>query len=57
MNETFYAEGNFCQWIYVYPAADLVLVRHGIDCGGAYWTELLGEIAKAVEAELAYDFR
>lgn len=52
-NEAYYAEGNFCQWIYVYPAADLVLVRNGMDCGGAYWTKLLGEIAKAIEAELA----
>lgn len=46
------AEGNFCQFIYVYPPADLVLVRHGHDCGGTYWTGLLGDIAQAVEAEL-----
>ena len=46
------AEGNFCQFIYVYPPADLVLVRHGYECGGAYWTGLLGDIAQAVEAEL-----
>lgn len=46
------AEGNFCQFIYVYPPADLVLVRHGNECGGAYWTGLLGDIAQAVEAEL-----
>jgi len=51
-NDAFYAEGNFCQFIYVYPAADLVLVRHGSDCGGAYWTGLLGEIAQAIEGEL-----
>jgi CubicO group peptidase (beta-lactamase class C family) len=47
------AEGNFCQFIYVYPPADLVLVRHGHDCGGTYWTGLLGDIAKEVEARLA----
>lgn len=48
-NKAYYAEGNFCQFIYVYPAADLVLVRHGSDCGGAYWTGLLGEIALWIE--------
>jgi hypothetical protein len=51
-NEAYYAEGDFCQWIYVYPAADLVLVRHGMNCGGVYWTGLLGEMAQAIEAEL-----
>jgi CubicO group peptidase (beta-lactamase class C family) len=51
-NEAYYAEGNFCQWIYVYPTADLVLVRHGMNCGGVYWTRLLGEMAQAIEAEL-----
>lgn len=51
-NEAYYAEGNFCQFIYVYPAADMVLVRHGSDCGGTYWTGLLGEIAQAIEEKL-----
>ncbi len=51
-NEAYYAEGNFCQFIYVYPAADLVLVRHGSDCGGVYWTGLLGDVALAIEGEL-----
>jgi CubicO group peptidase (beta-lactamase class C family) len=51
-NEAFYAEGNFCQFIYVYPEADLVLVRHGSNCGGTYWTGLLGDIATAIEIEL-----
>lgn len=51
-NEAYYAEGNFCQFIYIYPKADLVLVRHGSDCGGTYWTGLLGEIAQAIEGEL-----
>ena len=53
-NEAYYAEGNFCQFIYVYPAADLVLVRNGSDCGGTYWTGLLGDIALAIEVELAH---
>lgn len=50
--DSYYAEGNLCQFVYVYPSADLVLVRHGYDCGGTYWTRLLGEIAKAIEAKL-----
>jgi CubicO group peptidase (beta-lactamase class C family) len=51
--DAYYAEGNLCQFVYVYPSADLVLVRHGSDCGSTYWTGLLGEIARAIEAELA----
>ena len=51
-NDAFFAEGNFGQWIYVYPAADLVLVRHGMSTGGVYWTGLLGEIAQAIEKKL-----
>lgn len=51
----YYAEGNFCQWLYVYPAADLVIVRHGLSCGGVYWTGLLGEIAQAIEFELDHE--
>jgi len=50
--DAYYAEGNLCQFIYVYPAADLVLVRHGSDCGNTYWTGLLGQIAQAIEAKL-----
>ncbi len=52
-NNAYYAEGNLCQFIYVYPDADLVLVRHGRDCGGAYWTGLLGDIARWLEPRLA----
>ena len=48
----YYAEGNLCQFIYVYPDADLVLVRHGTDCGGTYWTGLLGDIAQWLEPRL-----
>jgi CubicO group peptidase (beta-lactamase class C family) len=51
-NGAYYAEGNLCQFIYVYPDADLVLVRHGRDCGGTYWTGLLGDIAQWVEPRL-----
>ena len=49
----FYAEGNFCQFIYVYPAADLVLVRLGTDCGAAgCGPRFLGDVAKWVEERL-----
>jgi hypothetical protein len=41
-----------CQFIYVCPKADLVLVRHGRDCGGTYWTGLLGDIAQWLEPRL-----
>jgi CubicO group peptidase (beta-lactamase class C family) len=32
-NESYYAEGDKCQFIYIYPKADLVLARFGTDCG------------------------
>jgi len=51
-NDAYYAEGNFGQFIYIYPSADLVLVHNGMSTGGVYWTGLLGEIAQAIEAEL-----
>ncbi len=50
--DAFYAEGNFGQFIYIYPSADLVLVRMGMDTGGVYWTGLLGDIAEAIESTL-----
>ncbi len=52
-NKAYYAEGDFCQFIYVYPAANLVLVRHGSDCGGVYWTGMLGDLSQFIEKELA----
>ncbi len=48
----YYAEGNFCQFIYVVPDTELVLVRHGKDCGGTYWTGLLGDIADWLGSKL-----
>lgn len=52
-NEAYYAEGDKCQFIYVYPRADLVLARFGTDCGnyvfGIVW---MAEIAKYLEAEV-----
>jgi CubicO group peptidase (beta-lactamase class C family) len=46
------ADGHRGQFIYVYPEADLVLVRHGTDTGGVYWTGLLGDIAEWVAGRL-----
>jgi CubicO group peptidase (beta-lactamase class C family) len=48
----FNADGHRGQFIYVYPAADLVLVRHGTDTGGIYWTGLLGDIARWIERQM-----
>ncbi len=52
-NGAYYAEGDKCQFIYVYPRADLVLARFGTDCGnyvfGIAW---MAEIARYLEAEV-----
>jgi len=48
--DAYYAEGRFCQFIYVYPRADLVLVRTGRDCGGVCWIGFLGEVAEWLES-------
>lgn len=43
----YYAEGDKCQFIYVYPKADLVLARFGKDCGefvfGIHWMKIMAE--------------
>ncbi len=49
----YYAEGNFCQYIYVYPVADLILVRHGNECGNGWFTDTLGDMAAYFAQELA----
>ena len=46
------ARGNFCQVIYVYPPADLVLLRMGRRCGGIDWYAQLGQIAQWLEPRL-----
>ncbi|MFC2106131.1 serine hydrolase domain-containing protein [Candidatus Bipolaricaulota bacterium] len=48
----YYAEGDFCQYIYVYPKADLVIVRMGRDCADSWWYGLLGDIAQWIEVRL-----
>jgi len=53
-NDAYYAEGDKCQFIYVYPKADLVLARFGTDCGdyvfGIGW--MVG-IAEHLETQLS----
>jgi len=52
-NGAYYAEGDKCQFIYVYPKADLVLARFGTDCGdyvfGVYWMKIM---AQSLESQL-----
>lgn len=51
-HNAYYAEGNFCQYIYVYPDADLVMVRHGRDCGGGWFSDQLGDMAEGLVEQL-----
>lgn len=46
---SYYAQGDHCQYIYVAPAADLALVRHGRSCGDTDdvdvdWVGFLGDL-------------
>ncbi len=41
----FYANGDHGQFIYVDPATDLVIVRHGRSPGSVDWIRLMGELA------------
>jgi CubicO group peptidase (beta-lactamase class C family) len=49
--QMYFAEGDKCQFIYVYPRADLVLARFGIDCGGTGFSDLIPNVALWVEAQ------
>ena len=48
----YYAEGDKCQFIYVYPNADLVLARFGTDCGGTSFIVWMRNIAQFLETKL-----
>jgi len=49
----YYAEGDKCQFIYVYPKADLVLARFGIDCGGyVFGIHFMKAIAQYLETQV-----
>jgi CubicO group peptidase (beta-lactamase class C family) len=45
-----FALGKYGQHIYVVPDSDLVLVRFGRDAGYRYWPELLGDLARRLDA-------
>ena len=48
----YFAEGDKCQFIYVYPQAELVLARFGTDCGGTGFTDLMANIALWLESQI-----
>jgi len=47
----YYAEGDKCQFIYIYPQAELVLARFGIDCGGTGFSDFIPNIALWIETQ------
>ena len=55
--DSYYAQGDHCQYIYIDPAADLVLVRHGQECGDTDtvdvdWVGFLGGLVEWLEPQL-----
>ena len=48
VGEWFLAQGNKGQFIGVFPSADLVIARFGIDFGYARWPELLADLAAEI---------
>ena len=53
----YYAQGDHCQYIYVAPATDVVLVRHGHGCGDTDevdvdWVGLLGGLVEWLGPQL-----
>jgi CubicO group peptidase (beta-lactamase class C family) len=49
---SYFANGDHCQNIYVDPHADLVLVRHGRECADTDWIEFLGNLAEWLGLQL-----
>ncbi len=47
--QSFYANGDHGQFIYIDPQADVVIVRHGAGTGDLDWVGFLGRIAGIVE--------
>jgi len=50
--QMYFAEGDRCQFIFVYPQAELVAARFGIDCGGTGFSDFIPNVALWVEAQL-----
>lgn len=56
-DNSYYAQGDHCQYIYVDPAADVVLVRHGRTCGDTDevdvdWAGILGDLVVWLKPQL-----
>jgi CubicO group peptidase (beta-lactamase class C family) len=51
-HQMYFAEGDKCQFIFVYPQAELVVARFGIDCGGTGFSAFIPNVALWVEAQL-----
>ncbi len=52
-DDSFFANGDHGQFIYVDPAAELVIVRHGSGPGDVAWIEFFGELSDWLEPHLA----
>ena len=56
---SYYAQGDHCQYIYVAPTANVVLVRHGRSCGDTDkvdvdWAGILGDLVEWLEPQLTH---
>ncbi len=49
---SYFANGDHGQFIYVDPAADLVIVRHGRHPGDLNWVQLMGDLAEWLDPQL-----
>lgn len=52
-HDAFHANGDHGQFIYVDPAAEIVIVRHGSTPGSVDWVQLFGELVDWIEPQLA----
>lgn len=50
--QMYFAEGDKCQFIFVYPQANLVAARFGTDCGGTGFSAFVPNVALWVESQL-----
>lgn len=50
--QMYFAEGDKCQFIDVFPQAELVIARFGTDCGGTGFSDLIPNIAAWIETEM-----
>ena len=53
--QMYFAEGDKCQFIFVYPQANLVAGRFGIDCGGTGFSAFVPNIARWVDSQMEKD--